>query len=69
MKSDLQRTALQKLAGLSKNGYLSQERRDNLRNLVLKKCPGEKKDKEAVNGVNGINSSPRPLVRGLLAPS
>ena len=69
MKSDLQRAALQKLAGLSKNGHLSQERRDNIRNLVLRRCPGEKKDKEAVNGVNGVSSSHRVLVRHLLAPS
>jgi len=68
MKSDLQKAALQKLAGLSKNGHLSQERRDNIRYLILKKCPGAK-DKEAVNGVNGITSTPKLLVRDLLGPS
>jgi hypothetical protein len=68
MRSDLQQAALEKLARLTRNDVVSQERKERITNRLLKTCvdDGKKKMANGLNGINGTNISARPMVNNPL---
>jgi hypothetical protein len=62
MKTDLQQAALEKLAKLTNNGQLPLERRNSLRDRILRKCADQKRLLNGANGINGVRDADRVMV-------
>jgi hypothetical protein len=68
MKTDLQKTALAKLARLSQHPQLSSGEQAAYCEKALQRCTEHKLLSSAVNGVNGLSSNARLLVSELNLP-